>query len=64
MYVLGRNRKSEAAKQEYFNKTTEKPLWMLKSMIAAHNIIYNLMSVLNIGDEMMVVAQKVKRIGI
>jgi len=62
MYVLGKKRKSEAAKQEYFNKTTEKPLWMLKTMVIGHNLIYNLMSFLNVGDEMMVVAQKVKSI--
>ncbi|MGE5845149.1 MAG: class I SAM-dependent methyltransferase [Ignavibacteria bacterium] len=62
MYVLGKRRKSEAAKQEYFNKTTEKPVWMLKSMIIVHNLIYNLMSLLNIGDEMMVAAKKVKTI--
>lgn len=59
MYVLGKKKTSEAAKQKYFNKTTEKPMWMLKTMIIAHNLIYNLMSLLNIGDEMMVVAKKI-----
>jgi 2-polyprenyl-3-methyl-5-hydroxy-6-metoxy-1,4-benzoquinol methylase len=58
MYVLGKKKKSEAAKQEYFNKTTEKPVWMLKTMVTAHNLIYNLMSILKVGDEMMVVAKK------
>ena len=60
MYVLGKKKTTEADKQEYFNKTTEKPKWMLGMMILAHNIIYNTMSFLGIGEEMMVVAKKVK----
>ncbi len=60
MYVLGKKKTSEADKQEYFNKTTEKPKWMLNLMIIAHNIIYNSLSFLGIGDEMMVVAKKIK----
>ncbi|HVO76071.1 MAG TPA: class I SAM-dependent methyltransferase [Ignavibacteriaceae bacterium] len=62
MYVLGKKKKSEAAKQEYFNKTAEKPAWMLKTMVIVHNLVYNLMSLLNIGDEMMVAAKKIKSI--
>ena len=61
MYVLGKKKKSEADKQEYFNKTTKKPKWMLKTMVLIHNLIYNLMSFFGIGDEMMVVAKKVKQ---
>lgn len=60
MYVLGKKKTSEASKQEYFNKTTRKPKWMLNLMIIAHDLIYNSMSFLGIGDEMMVVAKKVK----
>ena len=61
MYVLGKKKTSEADKQEYFNKTTKKPKWMLKTMVIIHNLIYNLMSFFSIGDEMMVVAKKVKQ---
>ena len=60
MFVLGKKKKSRAAKQEYFNKTTERPKWMLKAMVVVHNIVYNFMSALGIGEEMMVVAQKIK----
>ncbi len=60
MYVLGRKKTSEADKQEYFNKTTEKPKWILYLMIIFHNIIYNSMSFLGVGDEMMVVAEKIQ----
>ena len=60
MYVLGRNKKSEADRQEYFNKTAQKPMWMLKIMVIGHDIIYNIMSSLGIGDEMMVVAKKIR----
>ena len=60
MYVLGKKKTSEADKQEYFNETAQKPMWMLKIMVMIHNIIYNIMSSLGIGDEMMVVAKKIK----
>lgn len=61
MYVLGKKKNSEAAKQEYFNKSTEKPRWMLKILVIVHNIIYGVMSFWGIGDEMMVVAKKIKK---
>jgi 2-polyprenyl-3-methyl-5-hydroxy-6-metoxy-1,4-benzoquinol methylase len=60
MYVLGKKKTSESDKQEYFNKTADKPMWMLKIMVVAHDVIYNIMSSLGIGDEMMVVAKKIK----
>ncbi len=49
-----------AERQQYFNKFTSKPMWQLKLFVWAHNIIYNTLSFLNIGEEMMVVARKVK----
>ena len=48
-----------AERQEYYNKTVNKPMWMLRIFIFFHNIIYNLFSLLGIGEEMIVVAKKV-----
>ena len=50
---------SSAERQEYFNKTTNRPKWMLKVMMVIHDIIYNSLSAMNIGEEMIVIAQKV-----
>lgn len=47
-------------RQNYFNKFTSRPMWQLKLFVFIHNIIYNTLSFLNIGEEMMVVARKVK----
>lgn len=52
---------SSSGRQEYYNKAVDKPKWMLKVMIFAHNILYNMLSALNIGEEMIVVAQKKDR---
>jgi len=49
---------SSAERQEYYNKTTQKPQWALKTFVVVHNIIYKLLSALNIGEEMIVVARK------
>lgn len=49
---------SQAERQEYYNKTTDKPKWMLRIMLFFHDIIYNSLSALNIGEEMMVIAKK------
>lgn len=48
---------SSASRQEYYNKTVNKPMWMLKTMVFIHNILYNFMSFLRIGEEMIVVAK-------
>jgi 2-polyprenyl-3-methyl-5-hydroxy-6-metoxy-1,4-benzoquinol methylase len=50
-----------AERQQYFNKVTSKPMWQLKLFIFIHNIIYNTLSFLNIGEEMMVVARRVEK---
>lgn len=47
-----------AERQEYFNKFTSRPKWQLKLFVWAHNIIYNTLSFLEIGEEMMVAAKK------
>lgn len=47
-----------AERQQYFNKFTSKPMWQMKLFVWAHNIIYNTLSFLNIGEEMMVAARK------
>ncbi|MBA2613428.1 MAG: class I SAM-dependent methyltransferase [Bacteroidetes bacterium] len=49
-----------AERQQYFNKFTSKPMWQLKLFVFIHNIIYNSLSALNIGEEMMVAARKIK----
>lgn len=54
----GNSNITSAERQEYFNKTTSRPKWMLKIMVMVHNIVYNLLSALNIGEEMIVVARK------
>ena len=51
---------SSAERQEYFNKTTKYPKWMLRIFVFFHNIIYNILSFFNIGEEMIVVAKKIK----
>jgi len=48
-----------AERQQYFNKFTSRPMWQLKLFVFIHNIIYNTLSFLNIGEEMMVAARKV-----
>lgn len=45
-------------RQNYFNTFTQKPLWQLKLYMKIHNIIYKTLELLNIGEEMIVVAQK------
>lgn len=47
-------------RQNYFNTFTQKPMWKLKLYMWIHNIIYKTLSFLNIGEEMIVVAKKVK----
>ncbi|MHB9055523.1 MAG: class I SAM-dependent methyltransferase [Paludibacteraceae bacterium] len=49
---------TQAERQEHFNKTIKRPKWQLKGMLAGHNLLYNTLSLLNIGDEMIVVARK------
>lgn len=45
-------------RQQYFNTFTQKPMWKLKLYMKIHNIIYNTLSALNIGEEMIVIAKK------
>jgi 2-polyprenyl-3-methyl-5-hydroxy-6-metoxy-1,4-benzoquinol methylase len=45
-------------RQQYFNKFTRRPMWQLRTFIFVHNILYNTLSALNIGEEMMVAARK------
>lgn len=51
---------NQEERQQYFNKFTSRPMWQLKLFVFCHNILYNLLSFLNIGEEMIVVAKKVK----
>lgn len=45
-------------RQEYYNKATQRPKWVLQLAVFIHNRIYNFLSFLNIGEEMMVIARK------
>jgi 2-polyprenyl-3-methyl-5-hydroxy-6-metoxy-1,4-benzoquinol methylase len=49
---------TSAERQEFYNKTTNRPKWMLRLMVFAHNMIYNLLTFFRIGEEMIVVARK------
>lgn len=51
---------NSATRQEYFNKSMNKPKWILKIMVIVHNVLYQTLSTLNIGEEMVVIAQKKK----
>lgn len=46
------------SRQAFFNKVTQRPAWQLKLMIVLHNVVYNALSFLGIGEEMMVAAQR------
>lgn len=46
------------ARQAFFNKITQRPSWQIKFLIFLHNGIYNFLSFLKIGEEMMVVARR------
>ena len=56
----GATKATQAERQEYFNKKVSRPKWQLMIAIMGHNIVYNLLSTLNIGDEMIVIAKKVQ----
>jgi len=50
---------TQAERQEYFNKKVSRPQWQLKFVVWGHNMLYNLLSAINIGDEMIVIAKKI-----
>lgn len=47
-------------RQRYFNRFTALPKWVLYVFIGLHNLLYNSLSALGIGEEMMVAARKTK----
>lgn len=49
---------SNSERQGFFNKITKLPHFILVTIMFFHNIIYNLLSIFNIGEEMIVVAKK------
>lgn len=49
---------TSAERQEFYNKTTKRPKWVLKIFVFIHNIIYKMLSFFNIGEEMIVIARK------
>ena len=55
----GGNVPTQTERQEYYNKKVNRPKWQLRIILFAHNIIYNCLSALKIGDEMIVIAKKI-----
>jgi len=49
-----------AERQNYFNTLTSAPKWLLQIFVWIHNFIYNFLSFIGVGEEMMVAARKVK----
>ena len=49
-----------AERQRYFNRFTKVPHWILVIFMALHNLLYNTLSFLGVGEEMMVAARKVR----
>jgi 2-polyprenyl-3-methyl-5-hydroxy-6-metoxy-1,4-benzoquinol methylase len=49
---------SPSERQEFYNRSVDKPKWMLRIMVLLHNILYQTLSFLRIGDEMIVIARK------
>jgi 2-polyprenyl-3-methyl-5-hydroxy-6-metoxy-1,4-benzoquinol methylase len=47
-----------AGSQEDFNKITNKPVWVLKVMLLAQNILLDVLSFFRIGEEMIVIGRK------
>ncbi|NNM94933.1 MAG: class I SAM-dependent methyltransferase [Bacteroidia bacterium] len=48
-----------ANRQSFFNRFTSAPKWVLHIFILFHNMVYNTLSALNIGEEMIVVAERI-----
>lgn len=51
-----------AERQNYFNTLTSAPKWLLQIFLWIHNAIYNFLSFIGMGEEMMVAARKIKDI--
>jgi 2-polyprenyl-3-methyl-5-hydroxy-6-metoxy-1,4-benzoquinol methylase len=49
-----------ADSQKDFNEITNKPLWILKGMLLAQNILLDVLSFLRIGEEMIVIGRKLE----
>ena len=47
-----------AERQSAFNRLTNQPQWIRHVLVFVHNLIYKLLSFLQLGDEMIVVGQK------
>jgi len=50
---------TNAERQQEFNRLTRRPQWLLWLLVKSHNLAYKTLSRLHIGDEMIVVAQKI-----
>jgi 2-polyprenyl-3-methyl-5-hydroxy-6-metoxy-1,4-benzoquinol methylase len=51
-------RVSAAERQAHYNKKVDRPRWQLRLMVLTHNLIYRLLQILRMGDEMIVIAKK------
>ncbi len=47
-----------AKRQSFFNKFTNAPKWVLRIYVLIHNLMYNALSALYIGEEMIVIAER------
>lgn len=52
---------TSAERQQEFNRLTRRPQWLLWLLVKSHNLVYKTLSRLHIGDEMIVVAQKMPK---
>jgi len=56
--MIKRKSSDFAGSQKDFNKITNKPVWVLKGMLLAQNILLHVLSFLRIGEEMIVIGRK------
>jgi len=57
--MIKRKSSGFAESQKDFNKITNKPKWILKSLLIAQNIFLNISSFLRIGEDMIVIGKKI-----
>ncbi|MCS6981092.1 MAG: class I SAM-dependent methyltransferase [Flavobacteriales bacterium] len=51
-----------AGRQAFFNRLTQRPAWQLRCLIAMHHALYEALSFLRIGEEMMVAARRIGQV--
>ena len=56
--LIKRKSSDFASSQKDFNKITDMPIWVLRGMLLAQNILLEVLSFLRIGEEMIVIGRK------